>query len=595
MVSSVLAGDAGQETPFSIGAGARALGMGGGFISLADDASAIYYNPAGLPNLNYQEFSFMHIDLFEGTSYNYAGWVFPDSKLGGVGIGFFRIGTDDIERKTNFISNGTFGYSQSQILFSYGQVLGDKFSFGGSFKIVNQTLDSLSDYGFGFDVGFSLKLTNHISSGLILRDIIPSEIKLSSLTETTPTTIAGGIGLKNISIHEKSLLNAAIELEKIENRSTKIHVGGELMFNQKFALRTGYDKDNISFGTGMILNRVKIDYAYKIMDNINDSHRFSLSFLIGSSMKDRILKEQELVKSRGTTLLAEERHKQFEFYKEKADAYHHDFKLDSALAYYQRALAFDEHNGEIVGIIAAIEKSISIQLETEQQHLQLYQETEAARITYLTQAQNFYDKHYYNAALDMLQLILDVSPDYAEALNLKLRIENDIKSELKKNFIDATEAEKSGNNIEAVIAYNKIIEIDPVNKNALEAIARIAGKINIAQQLNSGIQLYNSNKIRRAKKTFEAVLLVDNENPVAIEYLKKISTTSLKETTLEDLQSNQEIWGLYLDGLKYMRNNEYQKAIDVWKLVLKKYPNNINTINNIEQAKLRLSSEKTEK
>ena len=131
------------------------------------------------------------------------------------------------------------------------------------------------------------------------------------------------------------------------------------------------------------------------------------------------------------------------------------------------------------------------------------------------------------------------------------------------------------------------------NKVALESIARIAGNINIAQQLNSGIQLYKNKKIRKAKKTFEAVLSLDNENPVAIEYLKKINITTARETTLEDLQGNKKVWGLYLEGLKLMRNNEYQKAIDVWKLVLKEYPNNINTINNIEQAKLRLSTEKT--
>lgn len=593
MISTVFAGDAGQETPFSIGAGARALGMGGGFISLADDASAIYYNPAGLPNLNYQEFSFMHIELFEGTSYNYAGWVFPDSKLRGVGIGFFRIGTDDIEGRSDFISGSTFGYSESQILFSYGQTLGDDFSIGGSFKIVNQSLDTLSDYGLGFDVGFSLQLTDNISSGLIFRDIVPSELKLAAETETAPITIAGGIGLKNISLREKSTLTAAIELEKIENRTIKVHTGGELLFNQIYALRTGYDKDNFSFGAGIIINRIKIDYAYKIMDNINDSHRFSLSFLIGTSVKDKLLKEKKLAESRGTTLLAEERLKQFEFYKQKADTYNNSFQLDSALVYYQRALAFDEHNEEIIGVIAAIENSINIQVKTEQQYKQHHQEIETARVTYLAQAQSFYEKHYYNAALDMLQLSLDVSPDYSEALNLKSRIENDIKNELRKNFSDAVEAEKSGNNIEAVIAYNKIIEIDPENKKALEAIAHIAENINIAQQLNSGIQLYNNKRIRSAKKTFEAVLLLDNENPVAIEYLKKISASSIKETTLDDLHSNKKIWGLYLDGLKYMRDNQYQKAIDVWKLVLKEYPNNINTINNIEQAKLRLSSEKS--
>ncbi len=591
IVSSAFAGDAGQETPFSIGAGARALGMGGSFVSLADDASTIYYNPAGLPNLNYQEFSFMHIELFEGTTYNYASWVFPDSKLGGFGIGLFRIGTDDIERKDGWLSGGFFGYSHSQIMLSYGQTIGNDFSFGGSFKIVNQTLDTLSDYGLGFDAGVSLGITDYISSGLIVRNIIPAELELASVSESAPMTIAGGLGLKNIALSHMTIFNSAVELEKTENRSIKVHAGGELLFNQVYAIRGGYDKDNMSFGAGLNLKRLKIDYAYKIMDNINDSHRFSLSFLIGTSVKDKIQNEEKLVETRGTTLLAEERLKQFEFYKAKADAYHDEFRLDSALAYYQRALAFDEYNKDIIGVIAAIEHSITVQLETAQQHQKLQQESETAQVTYLAQAQNFYDKRYYNAALDMLGLILEITPEYSPAQNLKSRIEKSIRDELQTYFALAEDAETNGNNIEAVIAYNKIIEIAPENINALEAIARIAGSINIAQQLNSGIKLYNSSKKRRAKKTFEAVLLIDNQNPVAIEYLKKLNTSMYKETTLEDLQSNKKIWGLYLDGLKLMRNNKYQEAIDIWKLVLKEYPNNINTINNIEQAKLRLSSE----
>ena len=43
-----------------------------------------------------------------------------------------------------------------------------------------------------------------------------------------------------------------------------------------------------------------------------------------------------------------------------------------------------------------------------------------------------------------------------------------------------------------------------------------------------------------------------------------------------------------------MRNKEYQKAVDAWNKVLKVYPNNINTLNNLEQAMLRLESEKSE-
>ena len=83
----------------------------------------------------------------------------------------------------------------------------------------------------------------------------------------------------------------------------------------------------------------------------------------------------------------------------------------------------------------------------------------------------------------------------------------------------------------------------------------------------------------------------DQQNPVAIEYLRKIDATEEGAATLEDIHRDRVIWQHYLDGLRYMRNKEYQNAIDAWNKVLEVYPNNVNTLNNIEQARLRLEAE----
>ena len=69
------ADDGGTESVFTIGAGARAMGMGNGFTALAEDATAVYYNPAGLAYLPSQQISFLHTILFEGTVYDFASYV----------------------------------------------------------------------------------------------------------------------------------------------------------------------------------------------------------------------------------------------------------------------------------------------------------------------------------------------------------------------------------------------------------------------------------------------------------------------------------------------------------------------------------------
>ncbi len=590
----VKAGDAGQESPFTVGAGARALAMGGAFTSLADDASAMYYNPAGLPVLESQEVSFMHMDLFEGTIYNFAGWTYPDVKLGGFGIAYMRIGTDEIIRRENFVETGTFDFSHSQLLIAYGQRLQGGLSLGVSFKIVNQALDEFSDYGIGFDLGMLARVNRYVTAGLVVRDMVPAELELEQSSEITPITVAGGLSLKDLSLGGNTTVGGAFELEKIENRSTLIHTGAELVYDESYALRMGYDRDNLSFGAGVRFRRLKVDYAYKILDYIEDSHRFSVSFLIGPSISKQLKRSEDMEEQRGTVLLEGERQRQFDFYREKADSYYSRFRLDSALVYYQRALAFDEENQEIIGTIAAIENSLAVQLEEQQKIRSTRLELQKSIENYYTQAENFFVKKYYQAAMDMLDLIFDINPNYIEATDLKRTIEDAITRDIGLEFEKARAAETEKNAVAALESYNRILELDPGNAEAAANREKIAASLDIAQQLNRGIELYNSGSYARARATFGAVILGDRQNPVAIEYLRKIDALEEKPVTLEDLQRDRVIWQHYLDGLRYMRNKEYEKAIESWNRVLEVYPNNVNTLNNIEQARLRLQSEESE-
>ena len=85
-----------SSSPNPVGSGARAMGMGNGYTALAEDATAVYYNPAALPYLNSQQISFLHTILFEGTIYDFASYVYPHTGIGGFGMAAMRIGTDDI-------------------------------------------------------------------------------------------------------------------------------------------------------------------------------------------------------------------------------------------------------------------------------------------------------------------------------------------------------------------------------------------------------------------------------------------------------------------------------------------------------------------
>ncbi len=589
----VNAGDAGRESPFIIGAGARALGMGGGFTSIADDATAIYYNPAALASLNYQEVSFMHSTFLEGTQYNYVSWVYPTMKLGGFGIAMMRIGTDDIIRRNNFIEEGSFNYSNMQILLAYGSKVHDRISLGINAKIVHQSLAQYSDNGMGFDFSIKANLNDNFSAGVIARDLIPPELKINSSNESVPMSIMGGIAFQKFYTENNVNLLASFELEKIEDRSVKIHTGIETVFSNIYSLRLGYDRDNFAFGLGYKYNRLNVDYTYKFIDYVEDSHRFSLSFVLGQSVKDRKAKASQKDKEIGSRILLDERQKQSDLFKEQADSYYYKLKLDSALAFYYRALAFDENNEEIIGNIAVIEKSLKNKERSQQKLSQIEIEQNVTLNNFLEQANKFYDKKFYLAAMDMLNLIFEIAPDHENAAQLELKINNTIQTEISDNFEKSKKAEKENNYVMAVEAYNRILQLDPTNKVAKTARDAMGARLDVAHQLNLGIRFYKEENFTEALKRFKAVLGIIPNEPVALEYFKRLQGPDKKTTTLEDLQKDKDAWKLYLDGLRFMRNNEYGKAIEAWEKVLKKYPLSVDTRNNMEQAKLRLKSEKS--
>lgn len=586
------AGDAGRESQFSVGVGARALGMGGAFTALGDDASAAFYNPSALPELSYQEVSLMHMTLFEGTIFDYAAWVYPSRNMGGVGISFMRIGTNDITRRIGFQDDGLFDYSYSQLVISYGRNLHHGLALGGNLKILNQSLDTYSDYGFGFDFSMTARLNSQISLGIIARDIIPPTLTLSTAEESVPVTMVVGIAARKIKINDKFAVLAAFDLEKAEDRSVKVHSGAEILFDSLYALRGGYDREDLSFGAGFKYGQFKFDYAYKIMDYFEDSHRFSITYLIGKSTEEKVLQEKLAEQRRSSDLIEGERQRQFIFYQEKASQFYNQHELDSALSYYQRALAFDQSNRQIINTIADIEGEKKVVQAKEQAERETVLEQNKYIETYYTQAQNFYVRKYYPAALDMLELILDVEPEHEQAYALKNIIMGTILNEISESFENARTARQNGELVKAIELYTRILYLDPDNNRAQREMEVIAPRIDLAGQLNNGMELFRQGKFDEARKVFNTVLAASPDEPVAREYLSRMNTSPERSSTLEMIQRDRNIWSLYLDGLRFMRNKEYTKAIEAWEKVLKAYPNNENTLRNIEQARLRLDSEK---
>jgi hypothetical protein len=168
----------------NIGVGARALGMGKVQASLASDATAGYWNPAGLVNQTHKfDGVLMHSELFSGVVKNdYAAFSMPLDDKSAIGVSVLRLGVDNIADTRSLLSEygyveydkiSYFSVADYALLLSYSRKLGnvEGLSVGANAKIIYRNIGKFANgYGFGIDAGVQY---NHKgwNFGLMARDI----------------------------------------------------------------------------------------------------------------------------------------------------------------------------------------------------------------------------------------------------------------------------------------------------------------------------------------------------------------------------------------------------------------------------------------
>ncbi|MET4073782.1 PorV/PorQ family protein [Hymenobacter sp. UYCo722] len=167
----------------NLGVGARALGMGKVQVSLATDATAGYWNPAGLVNQTHKyDGVLMHSELFSGIVKNdYAAFSMPLDDKSAIGVSLLRLGVDNIADTRALVNEyGYVDYSKIEffsvadyaLLLSYARKLGvEGLSVGANGKLIYRNIGKFAHgYGFGIDAGVQY---NHKgwNLGLMARDI----------------------------------------------------------------------------------------------------------------------------------------------------------------------------------------------------------------------------------------------------------------------------------------------------------------------------------------------------------------------------------------------------------------------------------------
>ncbi len=291
--------------------GAKATGMAGAVVGNIQDASSVFWNPAGLVKVNSVQAHFSYMNWFDLFDFNAAALAYNVEDYGVFALSMIIFSTDGIEVTTEEQPNGTGRYYDAQDLalgLSFSRYLTDRFSFGVTVKYVSQKIWNESANGFAFDVGtqyhldfqnltIAMSMSNFGSDlkfdgpDLDIQHLRNENFPISRLTPARlqtseyplPLNFQVGIGF-DIYQGEFVKVRGGIDAVHPNDNSERLNFGTEISFFDRLYLRGGYkynySDEDLTFGAGASVpisqTWLRFDYAYSVYDILPSVHRVSL-------------------------------------------------------------------------------------------------------------------------------------------------------------------------------------------------------------------------------------------------------------------------------------------------------------------------------
>ena len=296
--------------------GARAIGMGGAYVAMANDVTSIYWNPAGLSRIGPNGGAhFSHANWLADTKFDFAAAAIKAGSLGTFGLSFTSLSMPDMQVRTEFEPEGTgefFSAMDMTLGLSYARAITDRFAVGFNMKYLRQQIWHMSASSIAFDVGvlfqtdfdwltlgmsianFGPKMQYAGKDIFINYDFDPNAwgdnenifANLQTDKWDLPLMFRFGLAAK-IMDQDMNQLTAAVEARHPNDNTESLNFGLEYGFRYWFFLRGGYEslyeaesEKGATFGAGLIFYLsptlpMNLDYAYADWGRLTNVHRFS--------------------------------------------------------------------------------------------------------------------------------------------------------------------------------------------------------------------------------------------------------------------------------------------------------------------------------
>jgi len=301
----------------SVPIGSRALALAGAYASVANDATALYWNPGGLAQLENREIFFMHSDWLAGINFDYLALALYGGSKGNFGLSITAMTMGDMEVTTENQPEGTgefFTASSFAFGLTYSRKITDRFMIGGTTKLIYETIWNSTATGFAIDVGtlfitpfygvrfgtsisnFGTKMQMSGDNLLVRKDIDPNtkgnNEDVNAVLETDkfdlPLNLKIGIS-RDFAMGEQNRLTLSMDALYPNDNQQSLNIGAEVaMFDEQIFLRGGVrtlflnnSEEEFVVGAGLKHRffgnvQLSLDYAFQSFARLRNVHQYSL-------------------------------------------------------------------------------------------------------------------------------------------------------------------------------------------------------------------------------------------------------------------------------------------------------------------------------